>query len=206
MSTFRDRLISDCTALAQLAGRKLTSLEIVGAADSLHAKMSKEKKRSGVKAEAEAIYALYPKKVGRDNALRAISKALDACPADRLTEQTKLFAECVRSWPYSYRYSQDGFDRCPHPASWYNAGRYADDPKEWRRAGAKSPAPAAHSHVAPPEPAGWRAAFPDFNGVDKPWGSLDPHQQAFILKTLGIAQETASQHAPEPQTLRWYEK
>jgi len=55
-----------------------------------------------------------------------------------LKGKTALFAECVKAWPSSYRYATDGFDRCPHPATWFNAGRYADDVREWRRAGARS--------------------------------------------------------------------
>ena len=98
----------------------------------------KERKKASIAEDAAKVYDLYPKKVARDDALVAITKALKVHPLDYLMDKTSRFAECVKAWPSSYRYFQDGGDRCPHGASFFNSGRFQDDEKEWRRAGARS--------------------------------------------------------------------
>lgn len=189
--TFGQRLYTCMMTLSQQLGRKVTQPEFVALADQEFGRATKERKKAAVLPEAEQIYALFPKKVGREDALKAISGALKKHPLDYLLGKTSQFAEAVNSWPSSYRYFQDGGDRCPHPASWFNAGRYADDPKEWRRNGARVPAP--NQHISPPEPQNWREAFPDFVDRDKPWPMLQPAQQAYIIANIATAQ-----HFSEP--------
>lgn len=150
--------------------------------DEEGAKQLKERKRGEVVPDAEQVYALYPKKVGRDEALRAITHALKKNTLEYLLGKTNLFAEAVASWPVSYRYNQDGRDMCPNPATFYNQGRFADDPKEWKRFGARKAAP--HQYVSPPEPPHWREAFPDFTEKEKPWNLLQPAQQAYIIANI----------------------
>jgi hypothetical protein len=181
---YREQLIAACTDKAKALGRKLGSMEIVELACECHTKASKERKRAEVLPDAEQIYALYPKKVGKEEALRAISKALKTNSLEYLLGKTNQFKECVESWPMSYRYFQDGGDRCPHPASWFNAGRYSDDPREWKRHGARSAPP---NKIAPPEPKDWQQAFPDFVDRDKPWHMLQPAQQAWIVANMATA-------------------
>lgn len=142
----------------------------------------KERKKKAILPEAEQIYELYPKKVGRDDALRAITKALGTNAFSYLADKTNQFKEAVENWPSSYRYFQDGGDRCPHPASWFNAGRFADSPAEWKRRGAHTPSPT--NKVSPKEPDGWRELFPDFVDLDKPWHLLQPAQQAYIIREM----------------------
>jgi hypothetical protein len=103
------------------------------------AKVRKERKRASVADGAEQVYAIFPKHVGRDDALRAITKALKNHPLEYLLDKTNQFREAVESWPTSYRYFQDGGDRCPHPTTWFNQGRFQDDPREWARKGARTP-------------------------------------------------------------------
>lgn len=83
----------------------------------------------GNKATPEAIYALYPRKVGRDAAIKAIAKAAvrlkEPDPLAYLLERTKLYSTAVAMWPADRR------QFIPHAATWYNQGRYADDSKEW---------------------------------------------------------------------------
>lgn len=188
---FTDRVFIVLKNLSEQLGRRLSEVEWKAAHRAEYVKALKEKKKSAVLPEAEQVYELFPKKVGKEDALRAISAALKKHPIEYLLDKTNQFAEAVRSWPSSYRYFQDGGDRCPHPASWYNAGRYADDPKEWRRQGARSGA--THQHVSPPEPQNWRESFPEFVDRDKPWNLLQPAQQQFI-----IANMATSQHFSEP--------
>ncbi len=171
-------------------GRRLTSEEWKGVARAWWANVTKERKRANVTPDAEQVYALYPKKVGKEDALRAITAALKKHELSYLLGKTNQFKECVESWPTAYRYFQDGGDRCPHPASWFNAGRYADDPREWKRHGAhKSP----ENRIAPPEPLGWKESFPDFVDRDKPWHMLQPAQQAWLVANMATAQ-----HFSEP--------
>lgn len=87
----------------------------------------------------ERIYAAYPRHVGRRKALAAIETALKAICKERgedagkstaaewLFERTQAFADAVKKWPPSER------QFIPHPSTWFNQGRYADDPKEWER-------------------------------------------------------------------------
>jgi len=182
---FREQLIAACTAKATTLGRKLTSLEIVGVACECHAKATKERRKAGVLPDAEQVYALYPRKVGREDALTAISGSLKKHDLAYLLDKTNQFAEAVKSWPSSYRYFQDGGDRCPNPATWYRQGRFADDPSTWRRHGAHTAAPS--NRVSPPEPMGWQAAFPDFLDRDKHWSQLQPAQQAYIVANMATA-------------------
>ncbi len=112
----------------------------------------KEKKKASVDDRARQIYQAYPRHIAPEDALVAITKALKKHEAGYLMDKTSQFAEAVRSWPSSYRYFQDGGDRCPYPATWFNAGRFADDPKEWKRSGGRLPGP-QRVQVAAPE--GW---------------------------------------------------
>lgn len=198
---FRDSLISTCTTKARIFGRKLTSMEIVEAACEVHAAATKERKRAAVLPDAEQVYALYPKKVGREDALRAISVALKKHDLAYLLDKTNQFRECVESWPTAYRFFQDGGDRCPHPATWFNAGRYADDPREWKRHGARTAAPAPR--LSPPEPVGWREHFPDFLHIDKPWTQIDDASRQHIIVTMAAkAMNAVPQEVEASQALR----
>jgi len=188
------RLYEALCAQGKALGRRLTKEEYLAVFEREIAvivkESAKERKRAAIIPDAEQVYDLYPKKVGREDALRAISNALKKHDLAYLLGKTNQFKECVESWPSSYRYFQDGGDRCPHPASWFNAGRYADDPREWKRHGARS---APQNKISPPEPINWRESFPEFVDRDKPWNLLQPAQQAYIVANM----ETAA-HFSEP--------
>jgi hypothetical protein len=76
---------------------------------------------------AADIYAAYPRKVGRDAALKAIKRAMLQLPVDALKEATEAFAKATAAWPAEDR------QYIPHPATWYNQGRYADDRANWMK-------------------------------------------------------------------------
>lgn len=81
-----------------------------------------EKKEGGVgETTVEVIYSHYPRKVGKEDALRAITKALKKYPElkDQILEHTKAMGEAWRNEP-DKRY-------CPHPSTWFNGGRYLDE-------------------------------------------------------------------------------
>ncbi len=82
-----------------------------------------QKKERKHQISAEEIYALYPRKVGRAAAIKAIQRALKKCDADELVKAVSEFASIVRD--YERRF-------IPHPATWFNQERWADDRREWR--------------------------------------------------------------------------
>lgn len=99
--------------------------------------------RAEIEAAAVKIYEAYPRKVGRADALKAIAKAIHASnkhgPLDGhetaetyLLDRTKAYAEAVAEWPEADR------QYIPHPSTWFNGGRYDDDPQTWRRTSAAS--------------------------------------------------------------------
>lgn len=95
------------------------------------------------KIDAEAIYQAYPRKIGKQAALKAIRAALvgmgkttrSQSAAATLLERTQAYAAAVTQWP-----ARDQ-EFVPHPATWFNRGSYHDDPKEWQAKGARATAP-----------------------------------------------------------------
>lgn len=88
---------------------------------------------------AEAIYAAYPRKVGKMAALKAIQKAISAhaiagmghvtgkAAGEAILKATVAYAAAVATWPARDR------AYIPHASTWFNRGSYLDDPKEWQR-------------------------------------------------------------------------
>lgn len=79
---------------------------------------------------AERIYEMYPRKVGKPNAIKAILKELkrppqnsDAAPPNIL-EATKIMAS----------FWGNVLDKtyCPHPSTWFHQRRFLDAPETWR--------------------------------------------------------------------------
>ena len=77
---------------------------------------------------AEDIYQAYPRKAGKKSALRAIERALADVKRDDAAE---WLLERVRAFAASPAGKAGEFT--PHPATWFNAGRYDDDDAEWNR-------------------------------------------------------------------------
>lgn len=76
---------------------------------------------------AGEIYACYPRKVARPDAIKAICGALSRGYSPVvLMERTKAYAE-VRAA------QKNGFT--PHPATWFNQERFNDDPETWKDQG-----------------------------------------------------------------------
>ena len=76
---------------------------------------------------AERIYAAYPRKAGRKKAIAAIQNALRSKRVDpqHLLERTEGYARIAGAAP------PDRVRFIPHPATWFNQGRWDDDPAEW---------------------------------------------------------------------------
>lgn len=80
--------------------------------------------------DAVIIYEAYPRKIGRPNALRAITKALKTKPPKELLDATARYARAVSG------ILEEKF--IPHPATWFNQERYNDDPATWAPRGNSS--------------------------------------------------------------------
>ena len=78
--------------------------------------------------DAERIYNLYPRKIAKAGAIKAITKAIkDTGNAAAIETATKAYAKAVAAWP------EDDKKFIPHPSTWFNRGSYDDDPAEWER-------------------------------------------------------------------------
>ncbi len=88
-----------------------------------HEKSKKHLNNSGPKLEqqAEEIYKIYPKKVGKPSAIKAIKKVINKDGFKHILEKTKLYA---KEYNGDHRY-------IPHPSTFFNKERYNDDPSEW---------------------------------------------------------------------------
>lgn len=74
---------------------------------------------------ARAIYDAYPRHIGLKLALKAITAVLKTVDAATLLSAAEAYSAATAKW--------DAKDRqfIPHPATWFNQGRYEDDPAEW---------------------------------------------------------------------------
>ncbi|MDP3940115.1 MAG: hypothetical protein Q8R92_18515 [Deltaproteobacteria bacterium] len=86
--------------------------------------------------QAESIYGAYPRKVGKQAAIKAIRSAHAALvasghddPVGYLFRQAMAYAAS----PSGKKPLGDDPDYRPHPATWFNQGRYDDDPDEWQK-------------------------------------------------------------------------
>ena len=97
-------------------------------------KKGKKVLSESVQSQAQEIYSLYPKKVGRPKAIAAILKALRSEPFEDLRTATSRYAAAWKdALPEERQF-------CPHPATWFNQERYLDDPTTWKRSNGTAPA------------------------------------------------------------------
>ena len=71
--------------------------------------------------DCAALYKAYPRRVGRIAAYKAIARALKLKSCEELMTAVQAFARQV-----VYEEREERF--IPHPATWFNAGRYEDEP------------------------------------------------------------------------------
>lgn len=84
-------------------------------------------------ASAERIYAHYPRKIAHKAAIKAICVALadvgargEPDPENYLLVRTRRYADQRKA---QHAKDPDSMRFTPHPASWFNAGRYDDEPE-----------------------------------------------------------------------------
>lgn len=94
-------------------------------------KIQKPRTKKSFLSEAASIYEAYPRKIGKTSALKAIEKALASTSVETLMEAVNAYAAAVSSWPER--------DKAfiPHPATWFNAGRWEDDRASWVKTNGK---------------------------------------------------------------------
>lgn len=127
------------TGLPDATSRKVLAPMFASELNALFAKWREAMPQTPPKpiSGVEAVYEAYPRKVGKKAAIKAIERAIDgiakesgndkAAAKARLLERTYAFATATAKWsPHERQF-------IPHPATWFNRGSYADDPKEWER-------------------------------------------------------------------------
>ena len=95
-----EKLFDALCARAVQLGRRLNKREWYETVDAFFASQ-KRRGGSSIHPGAEAIYLAYPRHVGRELALRAITNAIDraAGDADSIMEATGAYAAAVKTWP-----------------------------------------------------------------------------------------------------------
>ncbi len=78
--------------------------------------------------QALLIWAEYPRRVGKPDAIKKIVSALKKESFEKLLSRTKLYADMTSSKDRHF---------IPHPSTWFNQERYNDDPDEWMDSEAK---------------------------------------------------------------------
>jgi AraC-like DNA-binding protein len=76
--------------------------------------------------QAEQLYAIYPRKVGKGAAIKSIERALETVAFESLKEAVEAFAQSPAG---QLAGTQRRF--IPYPATWLNQGRWTDDRCEW---------------------------------------------------------------------------
>lgn len=127
----RNQMIASASKCLQMSAdaNKCTVIDIVNEFDIVNTSPAAQ----GVsfsKAQVEEVYQCYPRKVGKPDALKAIRKALgeiggrgdDINAVSWLCERVQKFANSPAGQAGKYT---------PYPATWFNSGRYDDDPQQW---------------------------------------------------------------------------
>jgi hypothetical protein len=81
----------------------------------------------------EAIYRVYPRKVGKRVAMKAIARAVQHVKARGMPLRDAQVWLYHRVEEYARSPAGQHGEFTPHPATWMNQGRYDDDPAEWQR-------------------------------------------------------------------------
>lgn len=107
----------------------------------------------------ENIYLAYPRKVGKQDAIRAIEKTVAGLVESKRFESEDGAAEWLHGRVAKFAQSPAGQagEYTPHPATWFNKGRFDDDDAEWSRRNGK------HGDKPPADdPRGNRAAMQEY--------------------------------------------
>jgi len=115
--------IRDTLGGESLADGVSVTVEIKGAPAPFRLVGNDKHKDTSV-AEVSQIYDAYPRHVGKQAAYRAIQRALRAVGFAELLEAVTEYANASRGADKNY---------IPHPATWFNQGRWDDDRTQWEQ-------------------------------------------------------------------------
>lgn len=193
MTRFRENYKAATIFRCRALGRKLTADEMWDEAASIHQfavlelqkeweKRRKERKKAGIDERAGGIYNLYPRKEGGTEALLSISKAIQRDGYEKVMAGTTEYASAVARWSPARKRAQSGESKLAMPTTWFNQGRYNDDPKAWWE-GTGGKAEAEKPKIMLPEPWNWREVHPESRPVREniAWQNLDETTQKWIV-------------------------
>lgn len=202
--THGQRLLTEFMARKQSKGANLCSEEIVSAADDMVGVFlaeerkkwetaKKEKKKASLEEGSERVFNAYPRRVGGQDALASISKAIKRDGLETVLEGTLEFAAAVARWPKARLVSKSGTSFVPMPSTFYNNQRYIlDDRKTWWEGTGKKELEEKQVLLLA-EPQGWRFAHPNNRFVTEniPWASIDTFSQKWLIANTPHQQHTA---------------
>jgi hypothetical protein len=95
------------------------------------AKASSPRTDSGKADPLEEIYKAYPRRIGKQGAIKSITRALQRLKKAGMAIREAEVYLYRRVQAYARSPAGNDGEFTPHPATWFNDGRYDDDPKEW---------------------------------------------------------------------------
>jgi len=82
--------------------------------------------------QAERMYAIYPRHVGKGAALPAIQRAAERLASTGDLTPVETLTEAVTAYRDSPKVKTTQRKFIPNPTTWFNQARYADDRSEWQ--------------------------------------------------------------------------
>lgn len=92
--------------------------------------------------EFEAWWVIYPRRVAKENTLKAFNKALPKITTRHGISRSEALERLMRVTRSFAASPKARGEFCPHPSTWLNQGCYEDDPSDWQRDRTTAPAPA----------------------------------------------------------------
>lgn len=144
---------------------------------------------------AISIYDAYPKKIDKKRAMQSINKAIidmkrNGGTAENLLETVKQYRREVERHGLNPRHEK--WASIPHPSTWFNQGRYENDPAEWTALFREG----KHTDIEKPqeveqEPKFWRKVLKHMYPSSDPSRMLWPH---FNVNHPDTAQEVKDKY------------
>lgn len=134
-----------------------------------------DKRPSKAKLEALAteVYEEFPRKVARQAAMKAIVKSIGVVAPRDFDGDVGAAKQWLKAKVVQFASSPQGQrpdkNFIPHPATWFNDGRFDDDPAEWNHVGANGKSKSGNQFMSADPAEGFDAAI--LNGPAWPEGN-----------------------------------
>jgi hypothetical protein len=89
--------------------------------------------------DAEAIYQAYPRKLGKQDGLKAIRAAMNRLEKRKDLKETPFEYLFRKTLAYAASPAGQRGKFTPYPGTWFRAGHYDDNPAEWQIGGEEKP-------------------------------------------------------------------